>query len=196
MSVKCPKCGQTWPDDAVFCGNCGFQFKKQEASKTGYEFSFRMLFVILVISITIIALAFIVTGAFNSPEIPHETPQDHVRMTITKVDGYSYDDDYEGKTMYSLMSSAYFTEVPSDYTGYMIQTRYYDANDTMIAQSVDSLKNIYGDWEDADYPLAFGSVSSYKMLEPDYITVEITKNGELIDNYTFNVDKSQIEYLN
>ena len=218
MSKICPKCGDKIPDEAHFCGNCGYEFiDSQPAQPDSISqkslFGSGKIFLILIVVILVVGSAFILTsgmgnGNENSKSLNQgidssnqNSANKDLEMVITKVEGDSYTyDDYEGvkgETEYMLMTSALFYNVPADLKEYIIKTTYYDKNNESIAQQSEGLSTVLMGWQssDYDYPYVFGIVSFYKKLEPEYATVEIIKDKNVIINETFEIDKNSINYL-
>ncbi len=199
MSKECPECGDMVPNHAHYCPNCGYDFFQDSDSKPVVSSSDGLssngkIFLVL-IAIVIIVGAGVVLGMIfgtNSTTVT-EADSNGIEMTITEVTGYSYD--YDNKTSYSLSTNALFTKVPSKLEGYIIKTTYYDSNGTRIGQEIDSLSNVYSK-EYSEYASSFAYFSTYKKPNPDYVIVEVEKSGKTINNYTYEIDKSDIEYLN
>lgn len=194
MSKVCPDCGENLPDDAHFCGNCGYEFFKdnsiQKTGKNGGILSGKMVLVIIVIlAIAAAAIFFTMGSGSNAPETPKE-----ISMIITEVSGYSYDSDYDDKTYYSVYANALLSNVPSDLDGYILKTTYYDANGTRLGQETDTLKSVYSQ-EYSDYPFSFAFFDTNKKPHLEYVTVDIIKDGQTINNYTYKIDKSDIDFL-
>ena len=99
----------------------------------------------------------------------------------------------DGKIFTTINAEAIFNKVPDDSKGYNVKTRYYDSNGTEIGHETETLDNIY---YDSEYSLSFGHYNTYKLPDPDHVTVEIIKDGKVVDNYTEKIDKSKIDYLN
>lgn len=191
MTKNCRKCGSEVQDDARFCPNCGYDFDSfNKGGNSESKFNFSMLFVILIISILIIGSIFILTSGFGGDNKPQEDNVDHVILTIKEVNGY---DVISGKTSYTLYTEALFDKVPSDMNGYNIRTTYYDKNNTAIGSEIEYLSYVY---YDSEYPLSFGHYTTYKKPNPDYVVVEIIKDGKTIDNYTSQIDQGKIKFLN
>ena len=114
-----------------------------------------------------------------------------VDLTITEVNGYSSSS--ANPKSYSIYTEALFNKVPSDLKGYNVRTTYLDENDTEIGFETETLSNIY---YDSDYSLSFGYYTTYKKPNPDYVTVEIIKDGKTIDNFTQKIDQGKIKFLN
>lgn len=193
MTKSCQKCGSKVADDAKFCPNCGFDFRSSgNAQASDGKFDFHMLFVILIISSLIIGSILILTVDWDDAKVSSTTDDvDHVDITITDVLGY--DGDSSSKKSYTLYTYALFNKVPSDLKGYNVKTTYYDKNNTQIGSDIESLSHIY---YDSDYALSFGYYTTYKKPNPDYVTVEIIKDGKTIDNFTSQIDQGKIKYLN
>ena len=191
MTKNCRKCGSEVQDDARFCPNCGYDFDSfNKGGNSESKFNFSMLFVILIISILIIGSIFILTSGFGGDNKPQDDNVDHVILTIKEVNGY---DVISGKTSYTLYTEALFDKVPSDMNGYNIRTTYYDKNNTAIGSEIEYLSYVY---YDSEYPLSFGHYTTYKKPNPDYVVVEIIKDGKTIDNYTSQIDQGKIKFLN
>jgi hypothetical protein len=199
MSKKCPECGDEAPNQAHFCPNCGYDFFQDTDSQPtvlssdGLSSNGKVFLVLIAIVIIVGAGVFIAMGlGGNSSTNTTQVDGDEIEMTITEVNGYAFD--YENKTSYSLITQALFTKVPSNLEGYIIKTTYYDNNGTRIGQEIDSLSNVYSK-EYSDYASSFAYFDSYKKPNPDHVTVEIEKSGKKIYNYTYEIDKSDIEFL-
>ena len=199
MSRKCPECGKTVSDATHFCSNCGYNFQQdsEPKEKTNLTFFSKLFAVLIVIVVIIGAIAIVNMGMnFNKPvdNVQSEDSSNPIELTITDVKGNAYDDDNE--TDYYLSTEALFTKVPDNLEGYIIKTTYYDENGTSIAHNTEGLSTvIYDDADLMEYSLSFGYVSSHKALNPDHVTVEITKSSNTVFNDTYEVDKNSIEYL-
>ena len=191
MTRSCPKCGKQVPDDAKFCMDCGYAFDDNGNEK---KFSVSTLFIILIAAVLVIGGIFILTsGSGNNNSSSDVDNVEHVDLTISQVNGWDYAGDSDSKPSYTLYTEAIFNSVPSDLKGYNLKTRYYDSNNTEIGHETETLDNIY---YDTNYPISFGHYTTYKLPDADHVTVEIIKNGKVIDNYTEKIDKSKIDYLN
>ncbi len=197
MSKNCPNCGEDLPDDAHFCGNCGYDFfKKGAASKpsggSGSVLDGKIFLVLIAIVVIVGVVAFMTLGSGGGDNQQTENVDTHeVDLTITEVNGYSSSS--SSPKSYSLYTEAIFNKVPSDQKGYNVKTTYFDENDTEIGFETETLSNIY---YDSDYALSFGYYSTYKKPVPDHVTVEIIKDGKTIDNFTQKIDQGKIQYLN
>ena len=191
MSKDCPKCGKEVPDDALFCMNCGYSFDTKKSAANSNPFSNGTIFLILIAAVLLIGGIFILTSGFGTNTTDNVVDNvEHVSLTITGVDGWEDDSD---KKSYSLYTNALFNDVPKDMKGYIVKTSYLDENDTLIGQETEKLEQIY---YDSEYALSFGYYTAYKLPNPDHVKVEIIKDGKVIDNYTSNIKKNKIDYLN
>lgn len=196
MSKTCPECGENLPDDAHFCGNCGYDFfKKDTASKSslrnGSGFDGKILLAIIVIVAIIVVGIFFAIGSGSNNSTAENADVSEVDLTITEVNGYTSSS--ANPQSYSLYTQALFNKVPSDLKGYNVKTTYLDENDTAIGFETETLSNIY---YDSDYSLSFGYYTTYKKPNPDHVTVEIIKDGKTIDNFTQKIDQGKIKFLN
>lgn len=199
MTKKCPECGDMVPDQAHFCPNCGYDFFRDIEIKPSNQsgdglFSNGKIFLVLIVIVLVVGAGVMLTMGHGNDKSPAQSGDNEVAMTITEVSGYSFNDS-DNKTLYSLSTQALFTNVPSNLEGYIIKTTYYDSNGTKIGQEIDSLSNVYSK-EYSDYASSFAFFDSYKKPDPDHITVEIDKNDKKINNYTYEIDKSDIDFLN
>lgn len=191
MSKSCPKCGKEVPDDALFCMNCGYSFDSKRPAGNSDIFSNGKIFIVLIAAVLLIGGLFILTSGFGGGSGQDAVDNvDHVSVTITDVSGW---DSNSGKKSYTLYTEALFDDVPKDMKGYIVKTTYFDDNDTQIGHETEKLEQIY---YDSNYALMFGYYTTYKMPDPDHVTVEIIKDGKVIDNYTSKIDKNKIDYLN
>ncbi len=192
MSKICPKCGKELPDNAKFCMDCGYTFE-EKGKGTLSSFPLPTLFIILIVAILLIGGAFILSSSFKdntkapdkSDEVTHA-----VDLTITDVSGWDSD---SGKKSYTLYTEAIFNKVPDNLKGYNVKTTYYDTNGSEIGHETETLDNVY---YDSNYALSFGFYTTYKLPNPDHVTVEIINGGKVIDSYTEQIDKNKIDYLN
>ncbi|WP_407376392.1 zinc-ribbon domain-containing protein [Methanobrevibacter sp.] len=196
MSKKCPNCDESVPDNAHFCANCGYDFvdKDSSGSSGGGLFSDGKVFLVLIAVVVVVgafALAFTLGGNDSSNPQVVEDNVEHVQLTISDVSGYMGSNN--GKTYYSLWTEALFTHVPSKQDGYIIKTKYCDANDTVLGQETETLANAY---YDTDYPISFGHLTTYKKPNLDHVKVEIIKDGKTIDTYTEDINQAKISFLN
>lgn len=191
MSKNCPKCGKTVADNIHFCSNCGYDFQTDSSqnSISGYGKIFAVLIAFIVVIGALVILNFGMNIHSQEPAVTVAEDDGDIDLTISEVSGYKYDD------VFTIHTSAFFSNIPSDLKGYMIKTTYFDSKDERIGQQTDSLSNIIIDTDDWDYPHYFGYYDSHKKLDPEYVTVEIIKNKEVIVNDTFEVDRNSIEYL-
>ncbi|MBR4448436.1 zinc ribbon domain-containing protein [Methanobrevibacter sp.] len=191
MTKNCPKCGKELPDNAKFCMDCGYSMEKTDKGSSNI-FSNGNIFIILIALILVVGGIFILTlgsGGNNSSTDAADNAE-HVDLTITDVNGWDSD---SGKKSYTLYTRAIFNSIPNDLKGYNIKSTYYDSNGTKIGYETETLENVYYDTE---FSIGFGYYTTYKLPDPDYVTVEIIKNGKVIDNYTEKIDQSKIDYLN
>ena len=192
MSKICPKCGKELPDNAKFCMDCGYTLE-EKSEGTLSSFPLPTLFIILIVAILLIGGAFVLSSSFKdntkapdkSDEVTHA-----VDLTITDVSGWDSD---SGKKSYTLYTEAIFNKVPDNLKGYNIKTTYYDTNGSEIGHETETLDNVY---YDSNYALSFGFYTTYKLPNPDHVTVEIINGGKVIDSYTEQIDKNKIDYLN
>lgn len=191
MTKNCPKCGKELPDGAKFCMDCGYSIEKTNKTSSNI-FSNGNIFIILIALILVFGGIFILTlgSGDNNSHTEVLDNVEHVDLTITSVDGWDSD---SGKKSYTLYTDAIFNSVPKDMKGYNIKTTYYDSNGTEIGHETDTLSNVY---YETDYAIGFGHYRTYKLPNPDHVNVEIIKNGKVIDNYTEQIDKNHIDYLN
>ena len=192
MSKICPKCGKELPDNAKFCMDCGYTLE-EKSEGTLSSFPLPTLFIILIVAILLIGGAFVLSSSFKdntkapdkSDEVTHA-----VDLTITDVSGWDSD---SGKKSYTLYTEAIFNKVPDNLKGYNVKTTYYDTNGSEIGHETETLDNVY---YDSNYALSFGFYTTYKLPNPDHVTVEIINGGKVIDSYTEHIDKNKIDYLN
>ena len=192
MSKICPKCGKELPDNAKFCMDCGYTLEEKSEGMLS-SFPLPTLFIVLIVAILLIGGAFILSSSFKdntkapdkSDEVTHA-----VDLTITDVRGWDSD---SGKKSYTLYTEAIFNKVPDNLKGYNVKTTYYDTNGSEIGHETETLDNVY---YDSNYALSFGFYTTYKLPNPDHVTVEIINGGKVIDSYTEQIDKNKIDYLN
>lgn len=192
MSKICPKCGKELPDNAKFCMDCGYTLEEKGEGMLS-SFPLPTLFIILIVAILLIGGAFILSSSFKdntkapdkSDEVTHA-----VDLTITDVSGWDSD---SGKKSYTLYTEAIFNRVPDNLKGYNVKTTYYDSNGSEIGHETETLDNVY---YDSNYALSFGFYTTFKLPDPDHVTVEIINGGKVIDSYTEQIDKNKIDYLN
>ena len=192
MSKICPKCGKELPDNAKFCMDCGYTLEEKSEGMLS-SFPLPTLFIVLIVAILLIGGAFILSSSFKdntkapdkSDEVTHA-----VDLTITDVSGWDSD---SGKKSYTLYTEAIFNKVPDNLKGYNVKTTYYDTNGSEIGHETETLDNVY---YDSNYALSFGFYTTYKLPNPDHVTVEIINGGKVIDSYTEQIDKNKIDYLN
>lgn len=197
MSKKCPECGDEVPIQAHFCPNCGYDFLEDEqdspsAAKSDGIFSNGKIFLVLIAIVIIAGAGVLLSMGLGGNGGNDSSTVEDIEMTITEVSGYSFD--YDNKTSYSLSTQALFTKIPSNLEGYIVKTTYYDNNGTRLGQEIDSLSNIYSK-EYPNYPSSFAYFDTYKKPDPDHITVEVEKSGKTVKNYTYEIDRSDIEFL-
>ena len=192
MTKNCPNCGKELPDGAKFCMDCGYSIEVEESSG-GFNFPLPTLFIIIIVAVLVIGGVFILTSSSGENSSPAEVVDNaaHVDLTITDVSGWDSDD--SDKSSYTLYTEAIFNSVPDDIKGYNVKTTYYNSNDKEIGHETETLDNVY---YDSNYALSFGYYTTYKLPDPDHVTVEIIKEGKVIDTYTEQIDQSTIDYLN
>lgn len=192
MTKNCPNCGKELPDGAKFCMDCGYSIEVEENSG-GFNFPLPTLFIIIIVAVLVIGGVFILTSSSGENSSPAEVVDNaaHVDLTITDVSGWDSDD--SDKSSYTLYTEAIFNSVPDDIKGYNVKTTYYNSNDKEIGHETETLDNVY---YDSNYALSFGYYTTYKLPDPDHVTVEIIKDGKVIDTYTEKIDQSTIDYLN
>lgn len=192
MSKICPKCGKELPDNAKFCMDCGYTLE-EKSEGTLSSFPLPTLFIILIVAILLIGGAFILSSSFKDNTKAPDKSNDvthAVDLTITDVSGWDSD---SGKKSYTLYTEAIFNKVPDNLKGYNVKTTYYDTNGSEIGHETETLDNVY---YDSNYALSFGFYTTYKLPNPDHVTVEIINGGKVIDSYTEQIDKNKIDYLN
>ena len=195
MTKYCPDCGKEVPDDAHFCVDCGHDFfHKGSAGSSGSDsiFSNGKIFLVLIALVVIVGAFVIVSSGFGGGDSGSDTTVEHaVDLTIAGVSGW--DSTSSSKKSYTLYTEAIFNKVPSDMKGYNVKTTYVDENGTDIGYEIETLDNIY---YDTDYSISFGYYTTYKKPNPDFVTVEVIKDGKTVDNFTSRIDQSKIDYLN
>lgn len=192
MTKNCPNCGKQLPDDAKFCMDCGHSFETvSKSSLDGIMKNGKIFLVIMAIVVILGLLVIAMTGNNDNSNVESTTDDvDHVTLTITEVSGW---DSSSGKKSYTLYTQALFSKVPDDMNGYLIKTTYFDKNGTQIGQETEKLNQVY---YDSNYAISFGHYTTYKLPNPDHVTVEIIKDGKTVDNYTEKIDTNKIKYLN
>lgn len=187
---NCPKCGKQVPDNAKFCMDCGYGFDEKTTNNSSGIFSNGKIFLIIIAIVVVLGLIVIATTGNNNVNTSDVADESPVILTITDVGGY---DSTYSKKSYTLYTEAIFDKVPDDLKGYNVKTNYYDSNDSKIGSETETLENIY---YDSEYSLSFGHYTTYNLPDPDHVTVEIIKDGKVIDKYTEDIDRNKIEYLN
>ncbi|MBP3792032.1 MAG: zinc ribbon domain-containing protein [Methanobrevibacter sp.] len=192
MTKNCPNCGKQLPDDAKFCMDCGHSFETVSKSSLDGIMKNGKIFIVIIAIVVILGLLVIaMTGNNDNSNVESTTDDaDHVTLTITEVSGW---DSSSGKKSYTLYTQALFSKVPDDMNGYLIKTTYFDKNGTQIGQETEKLNQVY---YDSNYAISFGHYTTYKLPDPDHVTVEIIKDGKTVDNYTEKIDTNKIKYLN
>ena len=193
MTKNCPKCGKELPDNAKFCMDCGYSIENTNKGSSN-TFANGNIFIILIALILVVGGALILTSGSGNNNSSTDVADnvEHVDLTITSVNGWDTDLD-NGKKSYTLYADAIFNSVPKDRKGYNIKTTFYESNGDKIGQETETLENVY---YDSDYALTLGYYTTYKLPNPDHVTVEVIKNGKVIDTYTEQIDKNQIDFLN
>ena len=192
MSKSCPNCGKEVPDEAKFCMDCGHNFEANttNSAKNSILGNGKIFLVIIAIVVILGLLAISLTGNNTGNTGNSVDDVEHVDLTITGVGGWESE---SGKKSYTLYTDAIFNSVPDDLKGYNVKTTYYDANNSQIGYETEKLENIY---YDSEYSLSLSYYTTYKLPDPDHVTVEIIKNGKVIDNYTEKIDTNKISFLN
>ena len=169
--------------------DCGYNFGSESSILGNGKIFLVIIAIVVVLGLAVIAM----TGSGNNNVEVNQTVENSdnpIDLTIDTVGGW---DSTEGKKSYTLYTTAYFNKVPDDLKGYIIKTTYYDKKDNPIGQEKDNLKDIY---YDSDYDLTFGVYTTYKLPDPDHVTVEVIKDGKVIGDYTEKIDTNKIGYLN
>lgn len=202
MTKYCPECGKELPDEAHFCLECGYDFFQSNTSTVGNIknmknndsiFTNGKIFLILIAIVVIVGAVILFSFGLNGDgnDTTTNNVEHVVDLTITDVSGW--DSDSSNKHSYTLYTKAIFNKVPSDLKGYNIKTTYYDKNGSEIGNEIETLDNVY---YDTNYAISFGYYTSYVLPNPDYVVVEIIKDGQVVDNFTAKIDQSGIDYLN
>lgn len=191
MTKNCPKCGKQLPEDAKFCMDCGYSMDDEQSKFNSNLFSNGSIFIILIAIVLVIGGILILT---SFADVDDHDNQDvgHVDLTVTEVGGWD-NNDSDSKASYTLYANAIFNSVPDDIDGYNVKTSYYDSNDTEIGHDIETLENIY---YESEFSISFGYYTTYKLPNPDHVTVEIIKDGRVIDTFREKVDKNSIDFLN
>ena len=196
MSKKCPECGEELPNQAHFCGNCGYDFFKSSDSKPMVSnngngiFSNSKLFLVLIAIVIIVCAAIVLSMGFGgNHDVVDDSEKNKIDLTVADVNGY----DGSSDDSYTLYTSAIFNKVPSDLKGYNIKTTYFDKNGTEIGHETEKLSNVY---YDSDYAISFGHYTTYKKPNPDHVNVEILKEGKTIGTFNSTIDQGKIKFLN
>ena len=191
MTKNCPKCGKQLPEDAKFCMDCGYSMDDEQSKFNSNLFSNGSIFIILIAIVLVIGGILILT---SFADVDDHDNQDvgHVDLIVTEVGGWD-NNDSDSKASYTLYANAIFNSVPDDIDGYNVKTSYYDSNDTEIGHDIETLENIY---YESEFSISFGYYTTYKLPNPDHVTVEIIKDGKVIDTFREKVDKNSIDFLN
>lgn len=191
MTKNCPKCGKQLPEDAKFCMDCGYGMDDEQSKFNSNLFSNGSIFIILIAIVLVIGGILILT---SFADVDDHDNQDvgHVDLTVTEVGGWD-NNDSDSKASYTLYANAIFNSVPDDIDGYNVKISYYDSNDTEIGHDIETLENIY---YESEFSISFGYYTTYKLPNPDHVTVEIIKDGKVIDTFREKVDKNSIDFLN
>lgn len=191
MTKNCPKCGKQLPEDAKFCMDCGYSMDDEQSKFNSNLFSNGSIFIILIAIVLVIGGILILT---SFADVDDHDNQDvgHVDLTVTEVGGWD-NNDSDSKASYTLYANAIFNSVPDDIDGYNVKISYYDSNDTEIGHDIETLENIY---YESEFSISFGYYTTYKLPNPDHVTVEIIKDGKVIDTFREKVDKNSIDFLN
>lgn len=191
MTKNCPKCGKQLLEDAKFCMDCGYGMDDEQSKFNSNLFSNGSIFIILIAIVLVIGGILILT---SFADVDDHDNQDvgHVDLTVTEVGGWD-NNDSDSKASYTLYANAIFNSVPDDIDGYNVKTSYYDSNDTEIGHDIETLENIY---YESEFSISFGYYTTYKLPNPDHVTVEIIKDGKVIDTFREKVDKNSIDFLN
>lgn len=172
--------------------DCGYTLEEKSEGMLS-SFPLPTLFIVLIVAILLIGGAFILSSSFKDNTKAPDKSNDvthAVDLTITDVSGWDSD---SGKKSYTLYTEAIFNKVPDNLKGYNVKTTYYDTNGSEIGHETQTLDDVY---YDSNYALSFGFYTTYKLPNPDHVTVEIINGGKVIDSYTEHIDKNKIDYLN
>lgn len=199
MSKTCPECGNEVPDEAHFCADCGYDFFKKSTSRSLSRssdsiFSNGKIFLALIAVVLVVGAIVILSSGFgggNDNTDVKDVVEHAVDLTITEVSGW--DSESSSKTSYTLYTKAIFNKLPSNLKGYNVRTTYLDETGKEIGHEIETLDDVY---YDSNYALSFGYYKTYKKPDPDYVTVEIIKDGKTVDNFTSKIDQSKIDFLN
>ena len=189
MTKNCPKCGESVPDDAKFCMNCGHAF----TSSANNIFSNGKIFLIIIAVVVILGLIVIgLTGSNNNTDtnISEENTTHIIDLSINGVGGFI---DEEGKPSYTLYTEVLFLKVPDDIDNYKIKTTYYDSSDKEIGHEVESMNSLE---VKSDYETYIGYYTTYQIPNPDYVKIDILKDGKTVDTFKEKIDVDRIDFLN
>ena len=191
MTKICPKCGKELPDKAQFCMDCGYNLESDNNKRNSSIFSNGFIFIALIVVVLIIGGIVIATLGFggNGPSENVSADMD-VSLTITEVNGWSNDNN---KSSYTLYTNVIFNKVPGNLKDYNIKTTYYNSSDEEIGHEIESLDNVY---YEASYPIGIGHYTTYKLPDPEKVSVEIIKDGKVIGEFRENIDKNKLSFLN
>ena len=178
MTKNCPNCGETVPDDAKFCMDCGHPFSEKNSFLANGK-----IFLLIIAAVVVLGLIVIATTGSN------DVSQDSIDLTVKDVGGYSGGD----KTSYTLYCDVIFSKVPDNLKGYNLKTTYYDASNREIGSEIETLESAY---YDSDYPISIGYYTTYQKPDPGYVEVELIKNGEVQNTFKKDIDTGKIEFLN
>ena len=193
MTKICPECGKELPDKAQFCMNCGYNLEKDNNKRNSHVFSNGYIFIALIVVVLIIGGILIATSGFVGNDSSDNVSGDmDVSMTITEVNGWVNDND-NNKSSYTLYTYVIFNRVPGNLKDYNIKTTYYNSSDEEIGHEIENLDNIY---HDASYPIGIGYYTTYKLPDPEKVSVEIIKDGKVVGEFKENIDKNKLSFLN
>ena len=198
MSKTCPNCGVNSPDNAKFCIECaesleGVPINKEEkvkktpsnsSSDDGGSLIPCIIGIIIVVIIVVAAAAFI----FNSGG--GEDTQKNVTVTFSDV-YVSSGTSISGVFNYYYYVNGFFSNFPEDMEGYAVKTLYCDKNDKELVSTTEKL-SYFESSKDSKYDTLISSYTTPNYLDVDHVTVQIIKDGVVLNEYKFNMNTNKL----
>ena len=195
MSKTCPNCGVNSPDNAKFCIECaesleGVPINKEEkvkktpssSSDDGGSVIPCIIGIIIVVVIVVAAASFI----FNSGG---EDAQKNITVTFSDV--YVFSGTSSGVQYYYYYVNGFINNFPNDLDGYAVKTLYSDKNDNELVSTTEKL-SYFERSKDSKYDTLISSYATPNYLDVDHVTVQIIKDGVVLNEYKSNMNTNKL----
>lgn len=195
MVKKCPYCDSRLVDNTKVCPYCGMHLESStDKSSFNYQnimekinnldsHNKKRVFILMIILLIIDGVMILTLFDINIDGSKSEN------MTCV-LSGVTCEH-VNNTNFYALSADIFINKCPSSFEGYTLKQTYYDSNNNTIGFEIESLDYKYSNSASGER-IYLNEVHVYKEPDPYYVSIEIMKEGELINNYTFEINRNQL----